>query len=212
MDPWLLVGYLSTDDDGYGQYASCVRTGFDVVSDPNLLLGRAFLIHAADGSRVSCGLIESAPSAFTPVTWETETIPISGAATDVNGYVEVFKEIQPNVIDGVCYQGYATGLEKNVQSFLTGVPESQQCNVPNGCGAHVHAGNGCENAEAQLGHFYDPEEIAIDPWLLESYYSTDSEGTGAFVGCVLTGEDNYLNRPFIVHGIDGTRLSCGILK
>lgn len=211
VDPWLLTGYLSTDEDGYSRYASCVRTGFDLASDPDLLLGRAFVIHSAVGSRVSCGLIEAAPSDYTPVTLEADTTPIPGSAGDVNGYVEVMGELQANVVDGICYQGYATGLESNVESFLMD-SASPQCDVPNGCGAHIHAGYGCENSDIQLGHFYDPDEVAVDPWLLESYYSTDSDGTGAFVGCVISGEDDFFGRAFIVHGTDGSRMSCGTLR
>jgi hypothetical protein len=211
VDPWLLTGYLSTDEDGYAQFASCVRTGFDLASNPDLLLGHAFMVHAADGSRVSCGLIEAAPNDFTPVTLETTTTPIPGTPVGVNGYVEVLEEVQANVFDGICYQGYATGLEENVDSFLTG-SGSLQCDVPNGCGAHIHAGKGCGNSDVQLGHLYDPDEIVVDPWLLESYYTTDDFGTGAFVGCAITGEDDYFQRAFIVHGTDGSRLSCGTLK
>ena len=78
----------------------------------------------------------------------------------------------------------------------------------------IHAGTGCENSEAQAGHYYDPESVAVDPWLLASYLTTDSSGTGAFVGCVITGTGaaEYDAKPFIVHGTDGSRLSCGILS
>ncbi len=124
--------------------------------------------------------------------------------------MEVLLEVHINVIDGVCYQGYATGLEENVESFLLGTGSSH-CAVENGCGTHIHAGTGCEDADAQQGHFHEPQLVPVDPWLLESYYTTDSLGTGAFVGCLLTGSDDFFGRPFIVHGTDGTRLSCGVL-
>jgi hypothetical protein len=173
-------------------------------------MDHAFIIHAADGSRVSCGLIEAAPSDFMPVTLEAETTPIPDATNTVDGYVVVLEELQANIFYGICYQGYATGLEQNVESFLLG-SGSDQCNVANGCGAHIHGGMACDNSDVQLGHFYDPDEIPIDPWLLESYYSTDDAGTGAFVGCAITGEDDYFRRVFVVHGTDGSRQSCGTL-
>mmetsp|Transcript_13379 Transcript_13379/g.25166 ORF Transcript_13379/g.25166 Transcript_13379/m.25166 type:complete len:406 (-) Transcript_13379:108-1325(-) len=208
-DPWTLVGYSATDEDGYAQYATCVHTGFDLVTTPDLLDGRAFVVHANDGSRVSCGTIESAGEDLEPTILEAATLPIPGASATVEGFVNVMEEVQP-MIDAVCYQGYATGLEPNVESFLleTG---SSQCNVTNGCGSHIHAGTGCATTEEQLGHFYDPEVVPVDPWLLESYHTTDDAGTGAFVGCVITGDEDYFGRAFIVHGTDGSRLSCGTI-
>ncbi|KAG7374118.1 copper/zinc superoxide dismutase SODC [Nitzschia inconspicua] len=211
IDPWLTTGYLSTDEDGYAQFAGCVRTGFDLVSDPNLLLGRAFILHNADGTRASCGVIEPTTSDFSPLTLIADTSPIPGTTENVNGYVEVLEELHANVFDAICYQGYATGLEKNVESFLLGTG-STQCDVSNGCGAHIHAGTGCENVDIQLGHLYDPDQIPVDPWLLESYYRTDDAGSAAFVGCIITGEEDFFQRAFIVHGTDGSRLSCGTLN
>lgn len=216
VDPWARIGYLETDQDGYAKYATCVRTGFeDLATTPSLLEGRAFVVHSEDGSRVSCGLIE-AEVAADPTVLEAKTVPIVGATpnvSNVNGQVVVLPGLVAEMADSVCYQGYATGLEPNVESFLLNTGGSQ-CNVTNGCGAHIHAGVGCADAMEQLGHYYDPDTVAVDPWLLESYYSTDSSGTGAFVGCAITGDNaaEYVGRPFIVHGTDGSRLSCGILS
>jgi hypothetical protein len=209
-DPWLYTGYLTTDDDGYATFASCVRTGFDVASDPELLLGRAFVVHANDGSRVSCGLIERGGLDIQPERSFTEITPIAGTTSGVRGAVEVLGQLQPSVLDGVCYQGFATGLERNVQSFLAG---GAQCNVENGCGSHIHSGTGCADSLEQGGHYYDEQSVPVDPWLYESYYTTDSSGVGAYVGCVITGDgaSDYVGRPFVVHGTDGSRLSCGTL-
>jgi hypothetical protein len=218
-DPWAIIGYASTDATGYGAFANCVRTGFDLSSDPSLLDGRAFIIHAEDGSRVSCGLIEQKEDLELTIS-VAETTPIPGSTAPmgddgVTGVASVLSGFagEDGVSDGVCYQGYAMSLEPDVESFLLGTGSSQ-CDVANGCGAHIHAGTGCADTDAQGGHYYDSEELAEDPWLVESYYSTDSAGAGAFVGCVLTGSGamEYENRPFIVHGTDGSRLSCGILN
>ena len=215
VDPWGLVGYEQTDSVGYGQFASCVHTGFDLTSDPDQLEGHAFIVHAEDGSRVSCGLISKAPADFAPVTYTADTVPIPGTnlTNAVTGTVAIMANVQETVTDGVCYMGYATGLEPDVESFLLGTG-TQTCNVTNGCGAHIHAGTGCENKDAQGGHYYDNTEIAEDPWKLESYYSTDSSGDGALIGCVLTGNaaTDYESRPFIVHKTDGSRLLCGLLE
>jgi hypothetical protein len=44
---------------------------------------------------------------------------------------------------------------------------------------------------------------------VESYYSTDEDGLGAFVGCAITGVDEYFERAFIVHGL-GAFVGCAI--
>lgn len=214
IDPWAIIGYKQTDSDGYGQYASCVRTGFDVMSDPSQLMGRAFIVHAEDGSRISCGLITELPRDFEPITFTAETAPIPGTEDySATGSVSVMANVQDFVNDGVCYMGYAKGLEPDVESFLLGTG-SQQCNATNGCGAHIHDGFGCENTDAQGGHYYDDTELAEDPWQLESYYTTDSSGEAALIGCAITGygASQYDSRAFIVHKTDGSRLLCGLLE
>lgn len=137
-DPWAIIGYLETDNSGFAEYAHCVHTGYDLVSDPTLLVGRAFIVHGEDGSRVSCGIINEVPAdVVKPNVLETETVPIPGAVQpsedgSVTGTVQVITNIQ----SAVCYQGYAINLERDVASFLlqTG---SDQCDVTNGCGSHV---------------------------------------------------------------------------
>jgi len=211
-DPWQYVGYRQTSSDGVAEYASCVRTGYDVASDPDLLLGLAFIVHAEDGGRVSCGLIFRAD--LQPTVYEADTTSVPLLDSGVTSRVAVLGDF--NAVDGVCYVGAAQGLPPNERSFL--LPEEsgqiEQCQAPNGCGAHIHAGTGCDTKDTQGGHFYDEAELAEDPWLLESYRSTDSDGGAALIGCVITGKNafHYGSRPFIIHGEDGVRLSCGLLE
>ena len=215
VDPWRFIGYEQTSAAGLGQFASCVHTGFDVASNPNLLDGHAFIVHSEDGSRASCGLISKAPDDYKPVSLRTDTVPIpgvEGTAAKLLGYVEVMASIEGSVADGVCYMGYAEGLDPDVESFLleTG---SNQCSATNGCGAHIHSGTSCESLELQGGHYYDNDELSVDPWRYESYLKTDSSGLAALIGCAITGSDaaDYDSRPFIVHKPDGSRLLCGLL-
>jgi len=212
LDPWAIVGYDQTDSVGHGQFASCVYTGFDVASDPDQLVGHAFVVHADDGSRVSCGVIGKADVDYEPTTFTADTIPIPGIEVSSTGTVSVLTNFQ-DVTDGVCYIGMAMGLEPDIESFLleTG---SEECDAANGCGAHIHSGTGCQDKEAQGGHYYDGDNVAEDPWALESYYKTDSAGSAALIGCVITGNgaSDYESRPFVIHKADGSRLLCGVLE
>mmetsp|Transcript_6389 Transcript_6389/g.12464 ORF Transcript_6389/g.12464 Transcript_6389/m.12464 type:complete len:441 (+) Transcript_6389:119-1441(+) len=216
VDPWALIGYEQTSAAGLGQFASCVHTGFNVASDPGLLDGRAFIVHRKDGSRASCGLISKAPKDYKPMALKADTVLIpgvEGSTTDTLGYVEVMANIEKSVADGVCYMGYAKGLEPNVESFLLGTG-SEQCKAANGCGAHIHSGTSCETSALQGGHYYDSAEVSADPWAYESYLKTDSSGEAALIGCAITGSGaaDYDSRPFIVHKPDGSRLLCGLLE
>jgi len=225
-DPWSTIGYLSTNAEGYGQYTSCVRTGYDLMSDPSLLEGHVFTIHGEDGSRVSCGpIVQSSPPTNTItipnsekfLTAETEPFAADGDGNgggDGTGMVKVMSDLSPSVLDGVCYMGWATGLTPNVVSFLVNGSTSEQCNVKNGCGAHIHEGPGCATKDEQGSHYYDRDTLAADPWALESYYTTDSTGTAALIGCVITGEgaSDYKSKAFIVHSVAGDRLLCGLLE
>ena len=54
MDPWKLVGYEKTSNNGEAYFADCVQTGGHNATDYD---NRAFIVHADDGSRKSCGLL-----------------------------------------------------------------------------------------------------------------------------------------------------------
>ena len=141
------------------------------------------------------------------------TSPDNGSSG--TGFVNVFSGISDSVIDGVCYMGWATGLEPDVVSFLVdGNSSSDQCTEKNGCGSHMHEGPGCESKDAQGSHYYDRETIASDPWARESYYTTDNSGTAALIGCVITGDgaSDYKSNAFILHDTAGDRMLCGLLE
>jgi hypothetical protein len=53
VDPWLTVGYLTTDSQGSATFVDCLETGVETFD------GRAFIIHNSAGGRVSCGLLEA---------------------------------------------------------------------------------------------------------------------------------------------------------
>merc|ERR1719408_475973 len=79
----------------------------------------------------------------------------------------------------------------------------------NSCGIHIHAGKTCmDNA---LGHYYrDP--VMTDPWTSIAY-TANADGTTTGVVNVDTGADSteLLDRAFIVHAYDGSRIGCAML-
>jgi hypothetical protein len=56
VDPWLKTMYYTTDEYGDAYFTGCVETG---ISDPSSFNNRPFIVHADNGSRVSCGLLQS---------------------------------------------------------------------------------------------------------------------------------------------------------
>ena len=137
------------------------------MSDPSLLEGHVFTIHSEDGSRVSCGpIVQSSPPTNTITIpnleklLTAETVPFAAdgdgnGGDDGTGMVKVMSDLSPLVLDRVCYMGWATGLTPNVVSYLVDGSTSEQCNVKNGCGAHIHKGSGCATKDEQGSHYYD---------------------------------------------------------
>jgi len=92
-DPWVSVRYKTTTADGNASFVFGVKTGATETA------GKPFIVHANDGSRVSCGIIESsaiastttsAPSAATTNAPSAATTTASGkvdttTGTDVSG-------------------------------------------------------------------------------------------------------------------------------
>lgn len=161
---------------------------------------RSKSVHNEAGERAGCGILEPVGDSFTQLS--TMTSPLGDdSMVEAEAYVvgdDMF----------MCYAGMARGLEQNVMSFMSG---GMDCNATNGCGTHVHMGDSCESVDTQGGHMYEMDE---DPWVMESYLSTTSEGMAYFGNCLMVGSATSMveSRPFIVHDSMGNRVSCGILE
>jgi hypothetical protein len=159
-------------------------------------------VHAKNGSRIGCGIIERVSDALATVT---NGLFDSG----VTSHVSIFS---PE--DGyACYFGVAESLERDLTSFMNPDPLvlGTNCNFPNGCGVHIHNGTACTSSATQGGHYYGGN-VAIDPWINIRYHSTDDNGEAYFTGCVDTGVSSFDGRPFVVHANNGSRVSCGLLQ
>jgi hypothetical protein len=164
-------------------------------------------VHAPDGSRIGCGLLQPLENLL---VLQALTTPLTDDK-DTQASVMVLANFPKDdgaagVQDRLCYMGYAEGLEASRVSYLED-STSDHCTA-------------CTDKEAQGGHWYNGENLEAaggsneDPWLQLGYPSTAADGTAWFGACVETGEValEALNRPFIVHGSDGSRISCGILS
>jgi hypothetical protein len=221
-DPWVEARY-SSDANGKASFAGIVDIGTDdieghafvgkqttgKVKGMEMYISTFYLsyvmlslihqsVHAADGSRVGCGLLTKADG---NKLLSTKMKPLTEA--DADGRVTVL-----DLGAGVCFFGLAENLEPNLLSFL--VDDGTDCDALNGCGAHIHSGYSCDDTTTQGGRFYNNDPVSPDE--LAGYLSTDSDGTGYFTGCLETGETDYANRAFIVHNSGGDRVSCGLLN
>lgn len=132
-----------------------------------------------------------------------------GDDSGVSGRVLTVVSTMDNNI--LCFAGHASGLEGGLESFLQ---NGTDCNVANGCGTHIHGGTSCDNATTQAGHWYNNATEEMDPWALLGYLETTSEGIAMYGTCVNVGfpPGDAIDKPFIVHASDGTRVACGILQ
>ena len=172
-----------------------------------LLFVTSSKVHTKNGTRVGCGIIERVPvSESTMLKTTTTNLTKSGVSSDI-----VIHTMEPDV---ACYFGMARNLEPNLISFLNKNESlmGMNCNFTNGCGVHIHNGTSCFNTTTQGGHYYNKATYPVDPWLYTMYHATDNMGNAYFTGCAETGETIFINRPFVIHSNNGSRVSCGLLK
>jgi len=184
-DPWQTAKY-SSDGNGKAVVGDFIRIGTTNVA------GRAFVVHAADGSRIGCGILKEDLNVLT-----SSMTSLSDKAAQSGGVMTV------GLGKTTCFAGSASGLSANSICNPT--------DTANGCGAHIHSGTACDTKETQSGHWF---ETTDDPWKLVGYTKTDENGQANFGDCVFTGAlaSEALSKPFIVHEQDGSRAICGLLK
>jgi len=189
-DPWASIGYMSTTSAGVASFTF-------IFTDPATdMSGKPFIVHNNSGGRVSCGILSAVSS---PTLYAATLTNLTGAG--VSGSVLIFIK-DANTVQGV---GNASSLEANLKSYLIG---GANCTAKNGCGVHVHSGTACDNSTVQGGHYYLGTS---DPWTNISYHSTDAAGLGNFVFSITDSAVDVVDKPFIVHYNDGSRVGCGLL-
>jgi len=98
--------------------------------------------------------------------------------------------------------GYATGLSGNCN----------KCSVSNCCGFHIHSGESCDDSTTQGGHLKNPDDT--DPWAPIKINTDDADSTEQTFAQIIDVAEDYdpfEGKVFIVHDVDGNRVSCGPL-
>jgi hypothetical protein len=134
---------------------------------------------------------------FTPYT--AHITPISGSNSTVSGTITVVATSEGPLF----YGGFIRGLAANLLDA--------DCTATNGCGVHVHSGKGCEDSDAQGGHFYS-ETLEADPWSAERYTS-DEEGKAAVGAFLEIGSNDLSGRAVVGRSFWGVyQIALNIVK
>ena len=124
-DPWADVAYTSTDGSASGTLS--VATGATAAE----VAGRAFIVHAYDGSRIACALLGEG------VTLSAESFvayPGYDGNLAVSGSVSQMVTVGTTQTFDYSFTGLDTGCSSGAGS------------APNSCGIHIHVGMTCSNA------------------------------------------------------------------
>lgn len=194
-DPWLAAAYNSTER-GDASNALVISTGG---IGSRATKGHAVVIHSQGGIKIGCGVL-------------TNTFNINSMEVDVGTY--------PGY-EGAADGGIAPAGAVRIMAFEDGVLrvrgtlDGVEPNCQN-CGLHIHAGLlSCNGTEGIGGHWYDGDDAASDPWVAQkATYTSDGEGHARFAFYVYNGFDYERNvdHVLVVHGQDGTRIGCGVIK
>jgi len=217
-DPWATVVWTS-DEDGAATAEFTVLTGYPLDSN----FEHAVVVHAANGTRIGCGVLVSTSNSPTAAPTTSPTAP-TAAPTDTptsapTTAVPTATWIGPVLMATMgTYPGYTgtTPLGTVVVSDVSGgqlrLSASLQ-SLPRNMisGIHIHAGTTCANASLVGGHYWTPLTDP-NPWT-NVRWASNSLGAATVYTTVDTGYPLALNygHAVVVHGQSGTPISCGIL-
>lgn len=187
-DPWTYGAYY-TGDSG----SLVVDYGYEYPSAD----GRAFVIHDRDGTRLTCDII----TASNEVTLK-EFMPYP--QSDGGNFTVTGEVIVTHQMTFVVFEYTLEGLDQNCAGGPTPA-------VANSCGIHIHEGTTCDNATLVGGHFYDSNLTGGDPWTFDAFYNV-AEGPQFLRVEYGMSWDDTLGRAFVLHDVDGARITCTRLE
>lgn len=190
-NPWSSVSY-STYDGALGFSNSASRVDNGLGSEE--MDGHVVAVYDSEGNMVGCGLLgpESSPKSMQA---NLDLYPGYTGAQEVGGQVTVT---------------YYDDNTFNFQYSLTGV--EVDCD---GCGFHIHAGKSCDTADQVGGHEWNENQVN-DLWkpIGGAVYTADdmgeAEGSFNLYNGFTYGKN--MGHAVVVHGSDGSRLACGVLR
>lgn len=224
-DPWNAVTWATDASGSFVQAVPSAEVAGLTVGQATCLdvAGHAVVVHAPDGTRVGCGVLDSTTFVATVGAYpgydtsQPDALVVSGTVV-----------VTPVLSGGILFTGYLNNDG--------GFPASSSG------GLHIHTGTSCATADAVGGHFYPipysaPELLPADYWT-EVQWATDGAGCFNPQVTALTvptlfydttttvqaaaaaaadggGDDNDLNvngRCAVVHADDGTRIGCGVIN
>ncbi|KAH8054480.1 hypothetical protein JL722_8828 [Aureococcus anophagefferens] len=198
-DPWT----TNYDSDASGDASVSLALDNFTISGAYPVAGRAVVVHAEDGTRIACGLLD--------VISGHVMVAQAGGDIAVSGYVVVDQKLYENsgvssrYVDGRGCYVRVDGRLSNLEAGATG-------------GFHVHAGTSCANVTAAGdpvgGHYYEGDYVRDDPWTVVEWTTSsscgpDCDNEGAAFEFAFGLET--LGRAVVVHAADGTRVACGVL-
>jgi hypothetical protein len=176
-------GDLNEDPWTYGAYYT-EATGSTFVyykESAEDTIGRAFVLHDRSGTRIACQLVPKAELAIGSTTIDT--------LSPYPGY-NVEEGFEPKgTIDITYFDSGAVEFSYYLEDVDPDCAYGADPLTANSCGIHFHAGESCATHDDVLGHYWNNEELANDPWTYAaSYFPTD--GNDADDDCDDDADDN----------------------
>ena len=212
-DPWDSITWTTDSSGAFLQGVPSAEVEGLTVGQATCLdvAGHAVVVHAPNGTRVGCGVLDSTTFVATVGAYPGYDTSQPGALV-VSGTVVV----TPELGGGILFTGYLNNGG--------GFPASSSG------GLHIHTGTSCEAADAVGGHFYSipyskPELVPADYWT-EVQWATDDAGCfnpqvtalavpTLYYDSAATPQADDLNvngRCAVVHADNGTRIGCGVIN
>ena len=197
-DPWTSAYGAVYETNGIGSARGSFELNSGYGFEENL--GHAVVVHASDGTRVGCGVLQTGKTRGCGQSMAEKKLQACisaypGTEYPASGKVAV---VFNTTTDDLTYNYKFRNLESSVVA-----------------GTHIHSGTACDDLVG--GHYWDAGSNGTnpDPWTSAygAVYETDANGNGAGSFSLNSGYDfeENVGHAVVLHASDGTRVGCGVL-